>query len=508
MMRRTEDRSSAALTSRKGKTPAGPAGVWSVEMRRNCSIWSKTCKGGVGASSREAAPSAMKRCSTSRCFLALSFAARLREIAGVPGIPWLLLAPGGLFDIAHGNAPSLARSVYAREVHVQLLGLACGGVGRLDLLIRSFRLYHRLSLLHFICLRCGSLWSLAGGWAGWFDAPFHLDPPLDRLSVEGVLRLGHDGAEDLRLRGGEVGQDLAVKVYLGELEPVDEPGVGEAVLAGTGVDTLDPERPEIPLALLAALVSVDAALPDPCGASCGRGRCARCVPCYLSPRRRLSFFSSERVRSVSVLSRRFCLRLFFSSMWLCPARRRLSLPFLRTSKRPAAPWWVFIFGMCPPRFVFFYLRRGSRHGRKAVSPPSCARLVYQTVAYLRAALSLRPFAWGASAWDDPFLGAMTMTMLRPSRLGWLSMRPSSSRSSASLRKSRSPSSGCCTSRPRNMIVTFTLSPPRRKRSTWPRLVLKSWSPILGLSFISRTLTLTCFLRAALRACSFWYLNLP
>src|SRR5215203_2340276 len=114
-------------------------------------------------------------------------------------------------------------------------------------------------------------------------------------------------------------------------------------------------------------------------------------------------------------------------------------------------------------FRFFYLRRGSRHGRKAVSPPSCARLVYQTVAYLRAALSLRPFAWGASAWDDSFLGAMTMTMLRPARLGWLSMRPSS---------------------------------------------LRSWSPILGLSFISRTLTLTCFLRASLRACSFWYFNLP
>ncbi len=61
---------------------------------------------------------------------------------------------------------------------------------------------------------------------------------------------------------------------------------------------------------------------------------------------------------------------------------------------------------------------------------------------------------------------------------------------------------------RNMMVTLTLSPPRRKRSTWPRLVLKSWSPIFGRSFISRTFTLTCFLRAALRACSFWYLNLP
>src|SRR5919107_2101121 len=156
-MRRTEDRSSAASTSRKGKTPTGPAGVWSVETRRNCSAWSKTCNGGVGASSREAVPSAIKSRSTSRCFLALSFAARFREIAGVSGIPWLLLAPGGLLDVAHGDAPALARSLYAREVYLELLGLARGGVGRLDLRIRSFRLYHRLGLLRLLCLRCGSL---------------------------------------------------------------------------------------------------------------------------------------------------------------------------------------------------------------------------------------------------------------------------------------------------------------------------------------------------------------
>jgi hypothetical protein len=34
------------------------------------------------------------------------------------------------------------------------------------------------------------------------------------------------------------------------------------VLAGAGVDALDPQRPEVPLALLASLVGVDAALPD------------------------------------------------------------------------------------------------------------------------------------------------------------------------------------------------------------------------------------------------------
>src|SRR5215210_5562780 len=101
MMRRAEDRSSAALTSMNGKTPAGPAGVLSVETRLNCSTLSKTCNGGVGASSSKTAPSATKSRSTSRYFLVLSFAARLREIAGDPGILWLLLAPGGLLDIAY-----------------------------------------------------------------------------------------------------------------------------------------------------------------------------------------------------------------------------------------------------------------------------------------------------------------------------------------------------------------------------------------------------------------------
>src|SRR5919107_717208 len=147
-------------------------------------------------------------------------------------------------------------------------------------------------------------------------------------------------------------------------------------------------------------------------------------------------------------------------------------------------------------------------GVRAGSPPWVVRLVYQTVAYLRAARSLRsPCSAFSTCWVS-FFGAMTMTMLRPSRLGWLSMRPRSSRSVARRLRSLSPKSGCWTSRPRNMMVTFTLSPPRRKRSTWPRLVLKSWSPILGRSFISRTLMFTCFLRAALRACSFWYLYLP
>src|SRR5918993_2005920 len=145
--RRTEASSLVVVTSRKGKTPAGPAGVLSVETRRNCSTLSKTCRGAEGASSRTAAPSARKRRSASRCFLALSFAARFGEIAGVPGIPWLLVSPGGLLDIADGDAPALARSLHASEVHVQLLGLASSGIGRLDLFLRCFYLFRLFDLL-------------------------------------------------------------------------------------------------------------------------------------------------------------------------------------------------------------------------------------------------------------------------------------------------------------------------------------------------------------------------
>src|SRR5215210_5249666 len=258
--RRTEESSSPAVTSRKGKTPTGPAGVLSVETRRNCSTSSKTCKGVAGAAARIALPSAKNSRSASRRFLVLSLAARFGEIAGVPGIPGLLFVPGGPLDVADGDAPSLARPLHAGEVHVQFLGLARGGFGRRDV-GRLGLVLRRLNLFRLLCRRLGRT---LGGWAGLLGlrASFYLYPTLDRLPLEGVLRLGHDGAEDLGLRDGEVGQDLAVEIYLGEPEAVDEPGVGEAVLAGAGVDALDPERPEVPLALLASLVGIDAALPD------------------------------------------------------------------------------------------------------------------------------------------------------------------------------------------------------------------------------------------------------
>ncbi len=67
-------------------------------------------------------------------------------------------------------------------------------------------------------------------------------------------------------------------------------------------------------------------------------------------------------------------------------------------------------------------------------------------------------------------GPITMIMFRPSCLGEDSTKPSSSMSPARRWSSLNPSSGRDCSRPLNMIVTLTLSPCLRKRSTWPFLV--------------------------------------
>src|SRR5215210_7432250 len=70
----TEDSSSAAVTSRKGKSPTGPDGV-------------------------------------------LSVAARFGEISGVPSVPWLLVALRGPLDIADRDASALSRALHGLEVH-------------------------------------------------------------------------------------------------------------------------------------------------------------------------------------------------------------------------------------------------------------------------------------------------------------------------------------------------------------------------------------------------------
>src|SRR3954452_1072897 len=72
----------------------------------------------------------------------------------------------------------------------------------------------------------------------------------------------------------------------------------------------------------------------------------------------------------------------------------------------------------------------------------------------------------------PFLsGWRTIVMFRPSWRGADSTIAISFTSSAMRSRIRKPSSGCAISRPRNMIVNFTLLPSPRNRSTWRILVV-------------------------------------
>src|SRR3569833_2978573 len=81
-------------------------------------------------------------------------------------------------------------------------------------------------------------------------------------------RLIHQSLEGGGLVDGEVGTHLAVDLDTGAGEPADKSAVGHAVLAASRVYALDPERAEIPLALLAADIIVLQRLID---SSIGRG---------------------------------------------------------------------------------------------------------------------------------------------------------------------------------------------------------------------------------------------
>src|ERR1700722_8479253 len=77
-------------------------------------------------------------------------------------------------------------------------------------------------------------------------------------SVSGFDRIGliHQSLERGGLMDGEVRENLAVDLDSGAGEPADKSAIGQAMLAHGGVDALDPEGAEIPLALLAADIIV------------------------------------------------------------------------------------------------------------------------------------------------------------------------------------------------------------------------------------------------------------
>src|SRR5262245_55223986 len=70
------------------------------------------------------------------------------------------------------------------------------------------------------------------------------------------LGLGHERCESLRLMDRQVRQHLAVDLDAGLVQAVDEAAVGQAVLAGGGVDALHPQRPEVALARLAVAIGI------------------------------------------------------------------------------------------------------------------------------------------------------------------------------------------------------------------------------------------------------------
>src|SRR5689334_23803538 len=73
---------------------------------------------------------------------------------------------------------------------------------------------------------------------------------------------GDEGGEGRTVVHGELGEHAAVDLDACELETLDEAVVGDAVLAGSGVDPLDPQPAEVPLARLAVAVGVDERVGD------------------------------------------------------------------------------------------------------------------------------------------------------------------------------------------------------------------------------------------------------
>src|SRR6476659_2509257 len=87
---------------------------------------------------------------------------------------------------------------------------------------------------------------------------------LGRVDVVGqrLLRRGDEAREGRRLVDGELGQHATVDLHAGEAEALHEAVVGQAVLAARGVDALDPQAPEVALALAPVTVRVDERVGD------------------------------------------------------------------------------------------------------------------------------------------------------------------------------------------------------------------------------------------------------
>ena len=88
--------------------------------------------------------------------------------------------------------------------------------------------------------------------------------------------LGDDLVEAGRIAAGDLGEELPVNCDAGLLQPFDEPAVRQPAFADGGVQTDDPERAEVALALFSVAGGIAPSRarrsPSPCAASCGARR--------------------------------------------------------------------------------------------------------------------------------------------------------------------------------------------------------------------------------------------
>src|SRR5215216_919915 len=330
---------------------------------------------------------------------------------------------GNLLHVLYQDATLGTGALDRLDVHVEFLGPALGSVRSLHLGCPLNVLYEDTSLrartfdggqvhAQFLCLalrrirglHLGGLFRLRSGFLRlglglrFLRLPFRLgllgrppldlDAPLDGLAVQGVLDLRGHRSKSLRIGDCQIREDLAVEVYLGQPQPVHEPGVGETVLASPGVYALDPERPEVTLALLAPFVGVDAALPDLFLGLLVRA--ALLTPVAL----RLLEHLAAPLASVDAACRTCQLPHPHEALDplliggvddglsveppLAPGALLLQEVVVAG---PAPPWWVFIFGIrLPPRFGVTLQTKELAAREKSRFAPDQRGALYQTVA--------------------------------------------------------------------------------------------------------------------------------
>src|SRR3954470_20453983 len=171
-------------------------------------------------------------------------------------------------------------------------------------------------------------------------------------------------SEGLGVAHGDVGQHLAVELDLRQAQAVHQLAVAHALLAGGGVDPLDPQAAELALAVLAVAVGVGAGLEQlllgplvarvllaavALGPREGRpallARAYRTLDAAHLPSSSLARFASCFFSSSGSSRRRLRFEFFLPRMWLLMACRARTLPLAVSLKRFLAPECVFCFGM-------------------------------------------------------------------------------------------------------------------------------------------------------------------